>query len=143
MSLNKKIRYLEKFIDGRKQKLHRLIMEKNIGRKLKKGEVVHHKNQDILDNRIENLQLMTTGEHISFHHKNKVVSKKTCEIISKMKKGKVCGKNNPNWKGGATLPKKCLVCGKLIDYRSIKCRSCKMKEVRSKKKWISNFKHYA
>jgi len=48
---------------------HRLVMEKHIGRYLTKQEVVHHINHDILDNRLENLQLFAThGEHTKFAH---------------------------------------------------------------------------
>ncbi|MBW5800674.1 HNH endonuclease signature motif containing protein [Halomonas elongata] len=51
---------------------HRLVMERKLGRYLEPGEVVHHINEDKLDNRPENLGLMELGEHTSFHHTGKV-----------------------------------------------------------------------
>ncbi len=50
---------------------HRAIMEAHIGRKLTDDEVVHHINGDKTDNRLENLQLMTRGEHSTMHNKRR------------------------------------------------------------------------
>lgn len=53
--------------DGEGIKEHIKVMEEHIGRKLRPDEVVHHINENRLDNRIENLQLMTRGEHSRLH----------------------------------------------------------------------------
>ena len=47
---------------------HRLIMSRIIGRDLLSNEIVHHINENKLDNRPENLELMLNTEHLSLHH---------------------------------------------------------------------------
>ena len=46
---------------------HDVIMEKIIGRRLLRGEVVHHKDHNRSNNDPSNLQLMTQSEHTKLH----------------------------------------------------------------------------
>ncbi len=51
--------YEYKTINGKKDRVHRHIMEEFLGRELEPHEHVYHLNGNSLDNRIENLVLIT------------------------------------------------------------------------------------
>ena len=46
---------------------HRLVMEKSLGRYLEPHEVIHHMNHNTMDNRIENLMILSQGKHMAIH----------------------------------------------------------------------------
>lgn len=48
---------------------HRLIVERSLCRYLLPTEIVHHRNEDKQDNRLENLEVVTRSRHMK-HHKS-------------------------------------------------------------------------
>jgi len=48
---------------------YRFVMEKKLGRFLNFNELVHHKNENKLDDREENLEIKNRSEHTIYHNR--------------------------------------------------------------------------
>jgi len=79
--------YRNRSMVGNQQRAHIIWNEHNPNNPWKKGMVVHHKDEDTLNDAIENLELMTHADHQSLHHKGKIISKETKHKISESVKG--------------------------------------------------------
>jgi len=74
-------------IDGKRIRENRYIMEQHLGRKLTRKEHVHHINGDKLDNKVENLMVMSNSEHQKLHWKE-TSPEEQAEIIENLHKSK-------------------------------------------------------
>jgi hypothetical protein len=70
-------RYRKIKIAGRTRQLSRHLMEQHIGRPLLRTELVHHKNHNKLDDRLDNYEVTTSKAHAQ-HHNQKHPETKPC-----------------------------------------------------------------
>lgn len=59
-------------VDGKYIREHRHIMQVHLGRQLKSWEHVHHINDNSLDNRLENLVVLSNSEHQKIEVKSRL-----------------------------------------------------------------------
>jgi hypothetical protein len=75
-------RYRKVKVNGKTRQLSRHLMEQHLGRRLDRAELVHHKNHDKLDDRIDNYELTNAQAH-SQHHNQKHPITKPCVICGR------------------------------------------------------------
>jgi len=91
--------------------LHRHLASQKLGKWLTTNDVVHHKNKNKIDNRLENLEIITAAEHIRVHRtgSKEPIYRIVCNV---------CGKPTNNQKYCSL---KCMG----LAYRKIKYRPSK------------------
>lgn len=68
--------YLNYIYKKKSYKLHRIKLMLHLNKKLNIYEIVHHKDNNKLNNDINNLEIMSPEEHISLHKAGKKINKK-------------------------------------------------------------------
>ena len=135
---------------SRKLTLHEAVWRFHF-RDIPEGYLIHHRNEIKSDNRIENLQLMTDGEHRAWHNKHskvtcncaycgKLIEKKFSRVFAKFHFCSSICQNRYRAKNKIYHEERtCVVCGKTFltyKYSAVKTCSteCKNKLISIKKR---------
>ena len=107
--------YKTKVEAGVEKYLHRITMEVALGRRLLPTEVVHHKDGNGRNNRLENLQLCTRKEHRVIHAKMDTVrdgfdpeTHAYCSMCKTYHPKEMFPKSKNRWNGVHNLCKSCV-----------------------------------
>ena len=110
-------------IKGKKTYLHIYVWEKTFGEH-PKGCEIHHKDLDKANYKLNNLELMTKGNHKKLHkgwvNKNKVWIKKPCSYCGKildLDNFYTCHKANTKTTYLSSICKKCIAEKSKIEYK--------------------------
>lgn len=99
---------------------HRLVVEEKLKRYLLPTEVVHHKNGNKQNNRIENLEVLSTSEHRTKHNleNNPFIGRKH-SLETKQRMSEIAKKNgNGKWNIGR--PRSAETIRKILETKRLK-----------------------
>jgi len=81
-------RYRKMRVNGKQVNVCRYVLEQKIGRPLEPGEYAHHINGNKLDDRPENLEVVTPKLHSTIHNSGRHPSEETRKKLSEASKGR-------------------------------------------------------